>query len=157
MKAYLINLVRGIFPREFSNDYRGHPVAFYMLILLMLPMTFRSWVHWLWDDSGVNSIASILVFPGDPDPNRVIYMYSSQFGAVHTVMLLLYLLVLVRYRTMIPLMWLLALLDVLFRLVAAQLHPLGPEFYEHRPPGTYTFTPTMILSLFAAGSNGAPC
>jgi len=147
MMAYLRTLVQGIFPPVANNDYRGSPIAFYTMILLMLPMTFRSWVHWLWDDSGVNSIASIIVFPGDPDPNNIIYMFSSQFGAVPTVVLVLYIIVLLRYRSLIPLLYLLILLDVSFREVSVYLHPLDPVYYERRPPGTYGSLPSVIISL----------
>jgi hypothetical protein len=38
---------------------------------------FRSTVHFLKPDSGVNSIASIRVFEGTPDPNHIIYMFSA--------------------------------------------------------------------------------
>ena len=57
-------------------------------------MLFRSLVHFLKDDSGVHSIATIITFPGTPDPNNVIYMYSALWGfgmesSLHAVRLLM--------------------------------------------------------------------
>jgi hypothetical protein len=43
-------------------------------------MLGRSLIHFLKADSGVNSIATIVLFPGDLDPNNVIYMFSSLWG-----------------------------------------------------------------------------
>lgn len=53
-----------ILPRQADNDYRGGPVPFYVFCVMTAVMLFRSTVHFLKDDSGVNSIASIIVFEG---------------------------------------------------------------------------------------------
>lgn len=139
-----------IFPKQANNDYRGSSVAFYALILVCLPLTFRGLVHFLKEDSGVNSIATILVFPfeaGTPDPNDVIYMYSSLWGGQQLITLFLFILILVRYRNLIPLAWLLFLFESVFRLVSSLLHPLGPAFVERTPPGASATTGGIVLAL----------
>ena len=75
-----MSVLNKIFPSEANNGYGGSAIAFYMAFPFMAIFTFRSLVHFLKDDSGVNSIASIIVFPGSPDPNTVIYMFSSLWG-----------------------------------------------------------------------------
>ena len=107
-----------VIPKQANNDFRGGKIPLYGFCLLLLPVVFRTFVHFLKDDSGVNSIASIHLFPGDPDPNNVIYMYSSLWGGQQAITLIIYLVVLFRYRNLIPLMFLLMLLMRLLRLLS---------------------------------------
>jgi len=146
MSASQPSFLEKLFPRQANNDYQGSPVALYAFCVLLLPFTFRSFVHFLKDDSGVHSIASILVFPGDPDPNVVIHMYSSLWGGQQFIMLLLYYLVLVRYRNLLPLLWLILILETGFRYLTGSLHPMTDAHYTYRPPGAYINLPILTLS-----------
>ncbi|MEN8161876.1 MAG: hypothetical protein ABFS41_17535 [Myxococcota bacterium] len=142
-----------ILPRQANNDYRGGPVAFYGFCGVTAVMLFRSTVHFLKDDSGVNSIASIMVFEGTPDPNHVIYMFSAIGGLHQMLFVMLYGLVLWRYRNLIPLMFAFLIVESLFGFVVGQLHPLTPEYYEHTPPGKLAALPKLAfaaLMLFLA-------
>ena len=68
-------------------------------LLIATVMTWRSLVHFLREDSGVNSIASIMTFPflaGEPDPNNVIYLFSSLWGSQQLITILIYVVVLIR-------------------------------------------------------------
>ncbi len=136
-----------IFPKQASNDFRGGKIPVYGFCLMLLPVTFRSLVHFLKADSGVNSIATIHIFPGDPDPNQVIYMFSSIGGAYQTIILLIYLVVLFRYRNLIPLMFALMLVEVGFRMVVGSIHPLTEEFFVRTPPGKFGNLPFGLLSV----------
>ena len=136
-----------IFPKQASNDFRGGKIPVYGFCLMLLPVTFRSLVHFLKADSGVNSIATIHIFPGDPDPNQVIYMFSSIGGAYQTIILLIYLVVLFRYRNLIPLMFALMLVEVGFRMVVGSIHPLTEEFFQRTPPGKFGNLPFGLLSV----------
>lgn len=127
-----------LLPAQADNNYRGHPVAFWGMWLLMLPYTFRSLVHFLKDDSGANSIASIHLFPvGDTDPNQIIHMFSSLWGGQQLLMVMLYVVVLLRYRNLLSLMWLTVLIEIVFRFVTGEMHPLTPEYYQRTPPGKW--------------------
>ena len=53
-----------LLPARASNDFRGGKVPLYGFLLLIAFATFRSSVHFFAPDSGVNSIASIHLFPG---------------------------------------------------------------------------------------------
>ena len=136
-----------LIPRSANNDYRGGRVPLYFFYALIAMVTFRSFVHFLKDDSGVNSIASIMIFSGTPDPNTVIYMFSALWGSQQVIMLMVYLIVLARYRNLIPLLWALMVVEVLFRLTVGQIHPLTPDYYARTPPGKLGNLPILILSL----------
>ena len=137
-----MSIINRVLPRTADNEYRGSKIAFYGLIFLLIPLTFRSLVHFLKEDSGVNSIATIMTFSGSPDPNTVIYMYSSQWGGQQLLFVFLMAIVLVRYRSLIPMIYAFFIVECFFRMVSGTLHPLTPEYYETRPPGangTYIF------------------
>jgi len=136
-----------VLPREANNEYRGSRIALYTFYLLMLPLTFRSFVHFLTNDSGVNAIASIIRFPGDPDPNVVIYMYSALWGSQQLVMLLLYYLTIARYRSLIPLMYATMVIENAFRLVVGSMHPMTERHFEHTPPGAYGTVPMLAIAV----------
>ena len=145
-------LYRRLLPDAADNNYLGSKIAIYGLTVLLIPLTFRSLVHFLKGDSGVNSIATILTFSGSPDPNTVIYLFSSLWGGQQMLFVFLAAIVLVRYRSLIPLMFSLFIVECIFRIVSGVLHGLGPEYYESRPPGsigTYVFLAygALMLSL----------
>jgi hypothetical protein len=135
-----------LLPREASNDYQGSPIALYGFWLLMAPFTFRSLVHFLKDDGGVNSIATIVLFSGTPDPNQAVYMFSSLWGSQQLVMVLLYLVVLLRYRNLLPLMYALVLAESLFRMVVGAIHPLTEGYFRSTPPGRPGGIAIMVLA-----------
>lgn len=141
------SLLEKILPRRIDNTYRGHPIALYAFWVLMIPFTFRAFVHFLKDDSGVHAIASIKVFPGDPDPNTVIYMFSSLWGGQQLIMLGVYLLVLLRYRSLVPLLYVILVVESLFRLATGMLHPLTDAHFEHAPPGAYATLPILVIAI----------
>ena len=136
-----------VLPGKASNDFRGGRVPIIGFCVMLLPVTFRSLVHLFKGDSGVNSIATIHVFEGTPDPNQVIYMFSAVGGLYQTVVLLIYLIVLFRYRNLIPLMFVLMLVEIGFRMVVATLHPLTEEFFVRTPPGKWANLPFGVLSM----------
>ena len=138
--------LEALFPRHANNDYCGGPVAFWGFCLLTAINLFRSTVHFLKDDSGVNSIASIIVFPGTPDPNNVIYMFSSVGGLHQMIFTLLSLVVLWRYRSLIPMMLAFLFVESCFGFVVQALHPLTPEFYQRTPPGKVGMVPKLVVT-----------
>ena len=136
-----------ILPREASNEYRGGTVPFYGFCLMAAVMLFRSTVHLLKDDSGVNSIASIIVFEGNPDPNNIIYLFSALGGIAQMLFVMLYGVVLWRYRNLIPLMFAFMIVESCFGFVVETLHPLDPVYYEHTPPGKLAAFPKLLFSV----------
>ena len=144
-------ILESVFPRTISNDYRGSPVALWLLWLLMIPYTFRSIVHTFWEDGGLNAIATIIVFTGDPDPNRVLYLLGSLWGGQQLVFTILLGIVLLRYRTMIPIMCLLIIAESLLRTASGAMHPLTPEYYSQTPPGSVAAHVSLAVGTVALG------
>ena len=136
-----------LFPSNANNDYRGSRVALYVLGAFAILFTGRSLIHYFKEDGGANSIASIITFPGNPDPDTVIYMLFSMWGGQQLITVLTLWLVLWRYRTLIPFMFLMIIAEQLLRIGAGALHPLTADFYEHRPPGGVLNLPMLALAV----------
>ena len=73
-------LLDRLLPPVASNAYHGPRVAVIGLALLTALMLFRSGVHLFAPDGGMQSIATMIVFEGDPDPDRVIRSLASLWG-----------------------------------------------------------------------------
>ena len=142
-----MSFLETLFPREANNAYRGGPVPFYTFCLLSTVMLVRSSIHFFKDDSGVNSIATIMLFPGDPDPNQVIYMYSSLWGTQQLLTVLIFAVVLLRYRNLVPLMYVVLIVEVGFRMIVGTLHPLTEEYYARTPPGKFLNVPLLVVCV----------
>jgi hypothetical protein len=139
-------ILERLLPREASNDYRGSRVALYAFPLILTVMLGRGLIHFFKGDSGVNSIATIHVFTGDPDPNRVIYMFSALWGSQQLIMVMVYGIVLLRYRNLLPLMYVILIVEVGFRLIVGSIHPLGDEYYARTPPGKFGNLPLFAVA-----------
>ena len=143
----MVSLLDVVLPRKVTNEYRGGPIPFYGFCLIFATQVFKSTVHFLKADSGVNSIASIIVFPfeGPADPNNVIYLFSAVGGVGQMMFTILYALVLWRYRSLLPLMLAFMLLETLFGIVVTTLHPLTPDYYVYTPPAMIVRIPQLVV------------
>ena len=143
----MVAMIDVLLPRKVTNEYRGGRIPFYGFCLLFATQIFSSTVHLLKADSGVNSIASIIIFPfeGQADPNNIIYLFSAVGGITQMMFTVLYALVLWRYRSLIPLMLGFMLLEGLLGIIVTTLHPLTPEYFEYTPPALAGRLPKLIL------------
>jgi hypothetical protein len=141
-----MSLLERLIPREANNEYRGSRIALYTFSVLSTVMLIRSLIHFLKDDSGVNSIATIVTFSGSPDPNQVIYMFSSLWGTQQLITVLVYAVVLLRYRNLVPLMYTLLIVEICLRMIVGSIHPLSEDFYVRTPPGKLGNIPLLTVS-----------
>jgi len=144
-----MSLIDKLFPKQASNDYQGNNIALYVFYLLIAIYTFRGFMHFLADDGGINSIASIIIFPfaeGAPDPNNVIYLFASLWGSAQLITLAIFYICMWRYRNLLPLLWLTVVVEVPMRMAAGTMHPLSAPYYEHVPPGAVSNLPLLAIA-----------
>jgi hypothetical protein len=89
---------------EANNKKNIGRVNTIMFGIITLVTILRSLAHIFLPDGGANSIATIIRFAGSPDPNAVIYFVFSLWGLSQLLMGVFYILVLAKYRNLIPLM-----------------------------------------------------
>lgn len=104
---------------------------YWLLVALNGVGTIRSLVHLLAPDGGAHAVAGIAV---DVAGSANIVAIIAQWGASQLVLALMIWVVLLRYRALLPLMWLMVLGEQALRLLAGHLKPLASDW---RPPGAY--------------------
>jgi predicted signal transduction protein with EAL and GGDEF domain len=108
-----------LFPK--GEAYTGPKVPFYFLILIAVISTVRSLIHIFAADGGAHSIAGISV--NVAGGTNIIAMFA-QWGASQLILALVYWFVILRYRSLTPLMLAVIVLEQLLRMGAGNLKPL---------------------------------
>ena len=115
------DLMNKILPTEIKNIYKGHPIALWGFVVFLALMTWRSIIHLLYQEYGFHQIASFIVITGDPDPMPMIYLFFSLWGLAQLIFCLVCWVVIIRYRELISLMYILFIFEWAIRLI---LYPL---------------------------------
>lgn len=130
-----------LFPVRADNTILGSRIPFHVFVLLAIIGTARSFIHMLAPDAGLESIAGLdLNFPGSPD----VVFFGSQWGAEQLVYAIIQWIVIIRYRSLIPLMWLVQSLETFLRMFVAHIKPIS---FMHTPPGAIQDKIYIPLSL----------
>ena len=139
-----------LFPSRLNNRYEGSKIALYGLYPIFAMYIFRSLVHFLAENSGLVGIATIKQFPITEglDPNTIIYLFSSLWRATQVSLMIILLILFIKYKNLIPLIYLICLLDQCFRLISGYLHPLGQDYYINTPPGVISNIPVLLYLIF---------
>ncbi len=139
-----------LFPSDLNNQYKGSKFVQYGLYPIFAIYIFRSLVHFLAENSGLVGIATIREFPitDGLDPNNIIYLFASLWGATQVSLTIILLILFIKYKNLIPLIYLICLLDQCFRLTSAYLHPLGEDYYINTPPGVISNIPILLYLIF---------
>ena len=112
-----------IFPKQVSNDYQGKAIAKWVFVAMTLLTIGRSLAHVFLPDGGAQSIATIPLEAYSPGAAKVVVGMFAQWGLTQLMFGLLYVLVLWRYRSLIPLMWLFVAFEWLGRLLTGLVKP----------------------------------
>lgn len=125
------NILAILFPSQADNTIRGSKWPLYLFILVAAIGLVRSCIHIFSPDGGAGSIAGMnLVVTG---ANEVIFAFAL-WGAEQLLYALLQWVVILRYRSLIPLMWGVQLLETLGRMLVGRIKPVT---IAHTPPGAY--------------------
>ena len=141
------NLYSKIFPERADNNYHGSKIASTVFFLLALVGSVRSCIHLLAPDGGAGSIAGIDLSVKGAD--GIIFAFSL-WGSSQLLYALIQLVVYFRYKTIIPFMYLLIILETLLRMFVGHIKPVH---FSHTPPGAYgnyVILPLAVVMLFLA-------
>ena len=138
-----------LFPSRLNNQYEGSKIALYGLYPIFAMYIFRSLVHFLAENSGLVGIATIKQFPitDGLNPNNIIYLFASLLGATQVSLTIVLLILFIKYKNLIPLIYLICLLDQCLRLISGYLHPLGEDYYINTPPGVISNIPVLLYLI----------
>jgi hypothetical protein len=100
-----------LLPASASADFTGRPLALWALYPVTAITLWRSQHHMFAPDGGAESIATIPLSRYSPDASANIIAMFAQWGLSQLLLGLVMLVVAMRYRALVPLMWLLLCLE----------------------------------------------
>lgn len=136
----MLNL-RLLFPKTVTNEFKGVRLAIFVFALLTAVIIVRSCIHIFAPDGGAQSIATIpLDTYSDVAAGNFISLFAL-WGQSQLLLGIVFLIVLVRYRSLIPLCFLLTIFEWGGRLLIGM----------HKPMETVETAPGAAANLPIAG------
>ena len=132
-----------LFPSAFDNNFAGLRIALWVFYALTALTLWRSWHHLTAPDGGAQSIATI---PLDSYPQGAAVTVIAIFalwGLSQLLIGLLYLLAAIRYRSLIPLFYLLMIVEYAVRMAIGTFKPIETA---GTAPGAVGNLPLMVLA-----------
>ena len=139
-----------IFPEKIDNHYHGKRIALWVFAVVTVVTIARSLVHIIAADGGAQSIATIPLDTFTAAGARTVVLMFAYWGISQLLMGLVYLLALLRYRSMIPLMYLLIAAEYALRLVAGRLKPIETAQTAPGAVGNYVLIPLALVMFWLA-------
>jgi hypothetical protein len=138
-----------IFPRAFDNDYRGYRVAIWLFVPLVLIRLLMG-VNFIWhpENVAVTADAIPLASYSRAAAAAVVSLYA-QIGLYRLLLALLTALALLRYRGMIPLLYLLLLAELLGSRLLDGLYPIAKSGVASAMAGS-----ALILAMLGLAAGG---
>jgi hypothetical protein len=133
-----------VFPKQLDNSFRGNRIAVIVFALITVFTLARSCIHIFAPDGGASSIAGINT--SVEGSSNVISMFAF-WGLAQLLMGLVYLAVFFRYKSLIPFMYMLIIIEYSGRVLIGMVKPL---IVSHTPPGAigdYILIPLAIMML----------
>lgn len=130
-----------LLPASAEGRYKGVKLASTAFLLLTIAGIVRSLIHMFAEDGGAGSIAGIDLEVGGRD--TIVGMFAM-WGSSQFLLALMQLIVYVRYRSLIPLLYVLLWLEQVLRLGMGWLRPIGAQ----DAPGeiaSYVLIPLLIV------------
>jgi hypothetical protein len=116
-------------PPKIDNVIRGTKIPFTLFALYAIVSAVRSCIHLLSPDGGAGSIAGMDLSVAGAD--GIIFAFAL-WGSSQLLFAIFQLLVVLRYRSLVPFMWLMLALEVLLRELVGAMKPVT---FAHTPPG----------------------
>ena len=133
-----------LLPKQVDNRLRGSQIPLYVFALYAVISTVRSCIHLLAPDGGAGSIAGMdLNVSG---ASAIVFAFAL-WGSAQLLLAFVQLLVVLRYRALVPLMYLLLAVEILLRMFVGASKPVS---FTHTPPGAvgnWVVLPLALLML----------
>jgi len=137
-------VIHRILPACIDNRFRGHRLGLWLFVPITFQNVTESLTHLLTTNGGAQSIATIPLDTYSPSAAQNVVGLFARMGLVQLVLESLLVLVLARYRAMIPLMYVLIVTEYLASRVVAAVKPLALA-------GTSgASTPMLVIAILSA-------
>jgi hypothetical protein len=133
-----------LLPEQADNTIRGRKLPVYVFAVIAIISTLRSCIHLFAPDGGAGSIAGMDLSVAGAD--GIVFAFAL-WGSAQLIYALVQLVVAFRYRSLVPLMYVLLILEALLRMLVGHMKPVT---FVHTPPGAianYVILPLGALML----------
>lgn len=137
--------VEKIVPEKAENDYKGYKLAEISFIVLTIVTLVRSLLHILLPDGGAQSIATIDL---NIEGSEIIIGMFAFWGLSQLLMGIFYLIVYLRYKNLIPLMYLFIFIEYLMRIVIGGFKPFETVGMAPGAIGNLIIAPLSLILLY---------
>jgi len=128
-----------LLPPVVDNTIRGIKFPVYLFMAIAIVSVVRSSIHLLAPDGGAGSIAGMDLSVAGA---RGIIFAFALWGSAQLICAFIQLAVAFRYRSLVPFMYLLLLVETLLRMVVR----MKPVAFSHTPPGAYANYATLPVA-----------
>lgn len=138
------NILAILLPATAGNVVHGARLPVYVFMPIAVVSTVRSLIHLLAPDGGAGSVAGMNLAVAGAD--GIVFAFAL-WGSAQLVYALIQLVVAFRYRSLVPLMYLLLILETLLRQFVGHMKPVA---FRHTPPGAignWVVLPLAVLML----------
>lgn len=139
-------MLNRIFPTEFDNHYRGNKAAIWLFALLTFVNVVISLVTIFSADSAAQSADGIPLDAYGPGAAQAVIGVVAILGLVRLLLCVMFLVALIRYRAMIPLMYVLVVADWLAHKGIGMMKPI---VHAAAAPGHYV--PWVLFGIGVIG------
>jgi hypothetical protein len=118
-----------LLPECADNTVRGMKLPVYVFALIAVVSTARSCIHLLAPDGGAGTIAGMDLSVAGAD--GIVFAFAL-WGSAQLIYALVQLAVAFRYRSLVPFMYVLLMVETLLRMLLGRMKPVH---FAHTPPG----------------------
>jgi hypothetical protein len=136
-----------ILPAKADNTVHGARLPVYLFAVIAVVSAVRSCIHVFAPDGGAGSIAGMDL--SGTGASGIIFAFGL-WGSAQLIFASVQLAVAFRYRSLVPAMYLLLILEALLRILVGHIKPVS---FTHTPPGAignYVVIPVAALMLALA-------
>lgn len=140
-------IYKKILPDNISNIYKGSKIALYVFIIITAITIVRSFIHMFAFDGGAQSIAGFPIDSYASEAKALVILIFSLWGSSQLLMGFVYILVIWKYKSLIPLMYILIFLEYSMRILIGFYKP---AMSTHVVPGgiaDYIAVPLALVML----------
>jgi hypothetical protein len=140
-------MLNSLLPQPITNTYRGAKAAKWVFMLLTIVTIGRSLAHILLPDGGAQSIATIPLDTFTTNGAAAVIHIFALWGVSQLLFGLLYVVILRRYQSLIPLMYVFIFVEYTIRLLFTFAKPFEILGTAPGAVGNYIIIPLSLIML----------
>ena len=139
-----------VFPKTANNEFDGPKVAVWGFVIFTSINDMEGYYPYVFESYGFQEIANFKIITGEPDPMPIIYRFFSLWGSVQLLFCMVCWVVIFKYKSLIPLMYVFWLLEwgsriFLYPLIREDIAIIG-LYTNNITPGV-EFAPYVVILI----------